>query len=439
MKRLMRNAVLAAAAVITACSGGGDAALTGGSSGLVVTVVDEARAPLQGVRVVLHAADNIAVERELLTNAQGRVDFGAVDRARVTLTTGRTVFGLVQSLLTHVDVPVGSRLMVLPGDFSGPVGEINASFSVMPGDARSVLLPFGPDDDNLNDGQANFSNVPVLEFARGDSGQLHLLALTQTAGGQINQYGFLLNQPFNDGGTYVGSINRTAVQTGWTADAPDPFITVGAVRDGVPFLLGQRDFETSGPNVLPVMREFPGDFYTGFAVTVDSTEPSGQARGWVRNFDVLPAQIDIDFAEFAVSGLVYDDANRSYTWQQSGAMTDALTLTHFESDDERTTEWTLRLSSARNSLQLPELPPEFQNNPDNSDNSSGGISAGLRAFDHLDVVGYDAFDGSADQPRMRRAALNFDFAITTEQFGDDPPPGGNPSGPLPLPGLPGLP
>ena len=445
------KAVLLAAATcgLVACSGGGDSATLGAPANtLMVMVVTDQGTALSGIDVVLHGLDEQSVERVVPTDDAGVADFGDIGRSTVTVTAGwQQGDGL--ELHTHVAVPGGQRRFVFSEGFSFSVDETaSAQFTLAAaGDTEAILTPGGAGDQDLSDGQADFEDFLVAGpdagplSSLGDDGSLSLLAFTVDADQRLSQYGFLLDQPFSDGANYQGSIDRTAEPLAWTADTSEDIpILVFADRKGVRYFLGQRDDEraTSG---FPVMRAFPGDYFVAFSgiFPVSDADP---VVVWSRDHDTLPAQLDIDFADFSLAELRYDAQAQQYTWQTSGAGHDALLLTRAEASDNgsRGSRWEIRLPPYRNSVVLPALPPDYEAG---TRRAGDGDGASLTAVDRTRAAGYAAFDaGVSASTGFDRASFGVDLVAIVEPGSDpepEPPGGGEPGEDPLLPGLPDLP
>lgn len=445
----MKHALLVAAAVaVAACSGGGESGTLGAAPNtLVVTVLTDQGTALDGIDVVLHAADDNTVERVVQTDGSGIANFGDIGRPTVTVTAGRQQ-GEALELQTHVGVPGGQRRFVFSEGFSFSVDETaSAQFTLTPGgDVEAILTPGGAGDDQLADGQADFEDFLVAGpdagplSSLGDDGTLSLLAFTLDADQRIHQYGFLLDQPFTDGANYQGSIDRVADALTWTADTgADIPITVLGGRKGVTYFLGQRDDQASTVG-FPVMRAFPADFAAAVSFVAPEAD-SDPLVVWSRAYDVLPAQLDIDFADFSVSDLRYDPAAEQYTWQTSGSGHDAFLLTRLEvsGDGSRGSRWTLRLPPGRSSIVLPDLPPAYEAATRRSGDNDG---ASLIAINRVAAAGYAAFDASADDGTgFNRASFGVDLVAIDEpgSVEEPDPPGSEPGEDPIVPGLPELP
>ncbi|MBR9812225.1 hypothetical protein GYB61_00030 [bacterium] len=449
MKKL---AVLWVAAALVACSDGDDVgSVTVGSTSLQVQVVDSNGAALSNIDVVLHGADELAVERIETTDASGVADFGNVGRSRVTITAGQMDGDLLE-LITHVAVQAGNRRIVFGAEEPAPTqrGTISANFSVQTNDEQAGLLPVGAEDSDLSDGQANFQSVAVSSADLAADNSLNLLAFTVDADGRLNQYGFLTDQAFADGANYTGTMDRQAADVPWSSNAPQDtsFLQVG-LRGEVPLFLGASTGDGASGSSYRSMQAFPADRYVTLAITNPDDDAPLSFRVWVRDTAAPSSNLSINFADFTAADLVYDPDTTRYTWSIDGvAAFDGFSFARvvIDPDTDAVSAWSFRLPPDRRSLTLPELPSGYEAGTNRGGDQDAAV---VVPTDFVAAQGYDAFTNMVDAADADLLAVGLDQHVVSDDFGQDAPPPaeepepdpgpGIPSIPeLPLPGLPGI-
>lgn len=430
------------AGVQVGCSGGGDGgSVTVASTNLRVQVIDSNGVALSNIDVVLHAADERAVEQIETTDSAGIADFGNVGRSRVTVTAGQMSQEFLR-LETHVAVPGGERVFVFPAPFTSDSsrGTISATFSVPASGDTAGLAPVFAVDDDLGDGEANFNDAFVSDEVLGSNDALTLLAVSVDADDQLTRYGFLLDQTFADGAHYNGSMDRMPADVPWSSNAAQStFFLVGAARDDVPFILAGATGDPAQPEPFQALSEFPSDRFFGFASTSLESDVPLSFRSWARTFSSFPARLDINFADFTAADLAYDAAGEAYSWsvQGSGGFDgQVLIRAAIDPDSDDASRWEIRLPPDRRNFTLPELPSSYEARVSRRGEQDG---AAIRPTDLITSTGYDAFDAAIAVEATGFVPPEFDSHLVSDNFNEnDPPPEQEPEPPA-GPGLPGLP
>ena len=379
------------AALVAACGGGGGA---GAGSGVSNSNPDNASVAqdvqitvragieaVEGITVVLHDTDGVAIAAQGTTDGAGRVLFESVRQESLTLTAGLQA-GNDRRLITVSDVPRGNYTVELPHIPRDITGSISANFSVsfeglnvsqVPNEAN-LAFPHDSSDSNLFDGSADFENFLMFDRQVGLTNQVALLAIA-TRGGEPTLYGFIAGEEYVDGGSYAGALDQPIDSV--TFDIPGA--TAGLVRaffDGISIEI-VLDGEVSDGRTLPVAGQLAADYYRVRASEIVEQDGVGLTRQILRREAALPETYSESFGPQDLSNVGYAAATQTINWTSSGDNADFFIARAFvppQVINGINTVWDIYVPTDTRSVVLPTLPSEYEAWVDRTEAGDFGVT-----------------------------------------------------------------
>lgn len=296
----------------------------GGPGSLTLKIVDLEEQPVAGALVVLHSGDG-AIEAERTTSADGLAVFQNINRPAATFTVAREVVysdGIrARSIESLADIPLSSATLVFA--VASPTAELPASPPLItvdiPGKTEGYLEPLAAPwffTDPL---------FPIYPWQVQSDGKLTLLGLDGDPGGGTGDwsaFGFLTDQPADDGSAFSIPLDRTGRLIPWSADRDLESVFVQGFRKGRRFILGSRTFGSFvrfSSGTVRAAETFPAEIrvvngYTSRWLAEDQLEE------WSRDaaFSTLPSTLTLDLPGVQVDQFLATPSPPSASWTLSG-------------------------------------------------------------------------------------------------------------------------
>jgi len=372
-------AILCLSLLLSAGGGGSDDSQDRTNLTVTFTNISEP-SQLEGVSVVLHGADNRSIEQVLQPDNNGVVDFGDIDRSRVSFSVIEEVIteggGSSFSINTTLDAPnmpyfLRARFGDNPGwtpyaaAFCDDPVQVQGRITNMPENIDLIWIdgmaspldfdspPFGFDAEDvpaenevfpfyvcpLAFGVDNFYLVAIA--SSGSSSELELIAHSPRMylDSETNVYVFDLSQrPFTI------PITNTTTSELYFSSATD--VLLGRI-------IGDSSFSDSGEYIT--MLDLPAEHYAFSAY--ESFWGAEKSLTITRFMDQLPESLIFNPPAFSLSNdIQVNEATRTLSWNlQNASSVDFMTidLTH---SFIGAASWTIRLNPNTSSLTLPDLP-----------------------------------------------------------------------------------
>ncbi len=318
---------------------------------------------LAGVVVSLYNEDNLTINKTLVSEPSGVVDFGVVGRLAATFTIAyQDAYGNT-TVQSFIEAPTGEYTYYAQAGTAECIDslpEIDVTVPDIPVGALVEVQPFG---NLLSSSSPTGEMWPVECYQRQRNGKMSLVALSGTSG-VLERYGSLLEQDIVDGNAYTVPLTTDAGSIGWTTtpSTPEGVFSVDSYRNGVyyellPLLVSPAITGAQGNTPFP--DELDMDYFD-----IYHGSPLNFGRDFVlvqkRYPAALPATVNFEYPDkFEVLDLAYNDTTSTYSWIVTGFRdVNILNIEYLSEGEGSPFSWEIFMDPGKQGVTLPALPEE---------------------------------------------------------------------------------
>jgi hypothetical protein len=344
---------------------------------LTITVYDNFvdKTPIPGLLVFANDPADGTVIDETFTDEYGYAELVTQGLERVTLgfafelQAGTSIFRMIQTMFS---IPLGDWTTYLEYGYESYewVGRMNVEITQLPPSYEyTVIMPMHDWRDSSFGGV--HQNVYIYSDYLQDDGTISILAAAGDEAVNPIKYGYLLDQQFQDGGTYEVPL-QDALKPGlfsFLSSRPIHDIEVNAHRKGVVFNLGTM-FDYTLPFIegsFYVLDQFPlspspDDTYVIDVSFVEELGDDLRVFNYQKDYPTVPPSTLINIPDYMLNAVSLNPAGRSVSWSVTGdpsAVDVTLTELYSEYTNESTSievMWLLITDRAYHGIIAPELP-----------------------------------------------------------------------------------
>ena len=306
--------------------------------------------PVPGKTVVLHGADDISVDAIRISGANGVVDFGEIEREKVTISVFSRMETGYTELTTIFDLDRSHHELRIASDSEQPDCYLTyyKSFDTNGSASMDYLITTG----SRNYGPALGFGDTVCSIQ--DDGNVSAIAFTNFP----SLYGISLDQKPSPYASDFNEVPRTPILLQYEPSVVT-FTGLGAQITGIELSAYHRgqyysvyNPDRSGTSYVSYADQFPVDKYIVYA------EFQGAQR--VMLFDSLYSHIDIPSVDTQFFDTGYDVASKLVYWNRSGSTDINLQIVNINMGNEFGSPiWRVYMPASRMNLTVPDLPPEI--------------------------------------------------------------------------------
>ena len=317
-----------------------------------IKVIDQCNNPVSGAYVILHNDDG-TVKDYKTTGNDGIAALGNIGQDRITFTVAcvEDSYGTHTgySLMSGIGVPYlkDKENIIKVWRKTGKKGTINVSTNPTGGE---IILG----EEGLVTCWGSFSSGSIDIYPENlqSDGKISLGGFNST------NYGFLLDQNFQDGGNYTVNLDKQLQEVSFTSNIPIEQISATAYRKNMSYPIGYGGYfgQTSGS--FSVAKDIPDAVYWISAGT-GGYDSSTNIDTWIyveKKYSSLPNSLSINMPNLSVDSINYNGQNVSWT---IGGTTEkdstTIELTFGDVNSYSWTDWDIEVNPSTTSWDITKL------------------------------------------------------------------------------------